>query len=215
MLIVVTGADAVGKSTLTRALRGYLEAQGSSTKQVDKWDIYDFVAYPECCFLKGSSLKTLRSCISAMPVPARTLFLFWTMLMTMREEHLAGADYVFLDSYWYKHAASERSYGASQALIDAAVASLPRPDLVILLDVEPEEAWRRKAANGFADLVPYECGMDPSMTRESFIAHQSKLRNELLGWSTAQGWQVLPADRPVELVQAQALETIAAVGRLP
>lgn len=214
MLVVVTGADAVGKSTLTRALRSHLEAQGSSTKQVDKWHIYDFMAHPECRFLEGSALATLRSCISSMPVPARTLFLFWTMLITMREELLRGASYVFIDSYWYKHAASERAYGASQELIEAAAATLPRPDLVILLDLDPTEAWRRKEAGGFADVVPYECGMDPCMTRESFIAHQSKLRGELLGWARKRGWQVMAADRPVEFLCAQALDlVVAAAGR--
>ncbi|HEX2091050.1 MAG TPA: hypothetical protein VHG28_01565 [Longimicrobiaceae bacterium] len=211
MLIVVTGADAVGKSTLTRALRSRLEAQGSSTRQLDKWQIYDFEAHPECRFLEGVPLGKLRSCISSMPVPARTLFLFWTMLISMREELVGGSEHVFIDSYWYKHAASERVYGASEELIEAAVATLPGPDLVILLDIEPARAWERKEAGGFADVVPYECGMDPEMTRESFIAHQSRLRGELLGWASRFGWRVLAADRPVDSLEEEVLAMVAGV----
>lgn len=213
MLIVVTGADAVGKSTLTRALRNRLEEQGGSTTQVDKWHIYDFEAHPECRFLEGVPLAKLRSCISSMPVPARTLFLFWTMLISMREEQMRGAELVFIDSYWYKHAASERVYGATAELVEAAVATLPAPDLVILLDLEPEAAWRRKEAGGFHDVVPYECGMDPAMTRKSFIAHQGRLRGVLLDWAERFGWQVLDADRPVDSLSRQALDLVAGARR--
>ena len=212
MLIVVTGADAVGKSTLTRALRDRLEERGIGTRQVDKWQIYDFAAHPECAFLEGVPLRRLRTCISSMPVPARTLFLFWTMIITMREEFVSGPDMVFIDSYWYKHAASERVYGASEELIESAVATLPRPDRVILLDIEPEQAWERKAAAGFHDVVPYECGMDPAMTRESFVAHQGRLRAELLGWARRFGWAVLDADVPLADLERQALEVVGTIG---
>jgi thymidylate kinase len=212
VLIVVTGADAVGKSTLTRALRDRLEARGTGTRQVDKWQIYDFQAHPECAFLEGVPLRLLRSSISAMPVPARTLFLFWTMNITMRDEFVGGGDVVFIDSYWYKHAAAERVYGASEELIDAAVATLPVPDLVILLDIEPERAWERKAASGFHDVVPYECGMDAEMTRESFVRHQGRLRAELLGWARRFGWVVLDADAPLQELERRALERVDTAG---
>jgi len=48
---------------------------------------------------------------------------------------------------------------------------LPRADLTFLLDAPLEDLYERKAG----DLVPYECGMDPACSRESFITHQTKI----------------------------------------
>ncbi|XXX81457.1 hypothetical protein WMF30_22120 [Sorangium sp. So ce134] len=192
MLIVITGTDGSGKTTVTTRLSARLRQDGAMTLRRDKWDIYDHASHPSCRFLKGP-LDELRSCISAMPVPARTLFLFWSMHMTMRPELLAGADYTILDSYWYKHAASELIYGAPPELVHALAAPLPEPDAVFLLDIDPRGAWQRKQAKRLEDVVPYECGMSGRLDADSFIAHQSLLRQRLRSFAQDRRWTVLDA----------------------
>lgn len=192
MLIVIAGADGSGKSTVSAIVREKLASLGVVVRRRDKWDVFDREAQPACRFLHGP-LSELRSCISAMPVPARTAFLFWTFHMTMRTEVLAGPGWTLVDSYWYKHAASEIIYGAPPDLVAALGAPLTVPDKVYLLDVPVEEAWRRKASAGFADLVPYECGMSETLSRESFLAHQSRLRRQLLDWAARDAWSVIDA----------------------
>lgn len=184
-----------------------LREGGAVTQRRDKWDIYDRDLHPFCAFLQ-CRLDELRSSISAMPVPARTLFLFWTMHVTMRRDLLDGADYTILDSFWYKHAASELIYGAPPKLVEELARPLPEPDMVFLLDVDPQVTWCRKQARDIDDLVPYECGMSSHLNAESFISHQRKLRDVLSSWAVQRDWHVLdgslPADAVVEMI-AQAV----------
>jgi thymidylate kinase len=199
VLIVVTGTDGSGKTTVTTRLMARLGQDGGVTLRRDKWDIYDHASHPSCRFLKGP-LDELRSCISAMPVPARTLFLFWSMHMTMRPELLAGADYTILDSYWYKHAASELVYGAPPALVQALAAPLTEPDAVFLLDIDPRDAWLRKQARGLDDVVPYECGMSERLDADAFTSHQSLLRERLGSYARERRWTVLDATLRTESI---------------
>lgn len=201
MLIVVTGIDGSGKSTVTNLLLESLRESGALTRRRDKWDVYDRALHPSCKFLHGP-LAELRSCISSMPVPSRTLFLFWTMHLTMRQELLANVDYCILDSFWYKHAASEIIYGSPPELVEALSRPLPEPDDVFFLDVDPQEAWRRKQAMNFEDIVPYECGMAETPDAASFIAHQTRLRKQMMAWARQHRWRVLDGSlSPREIVE--------------
>jgi dTMP kinase len=207
MLITITGSDGCGKSTVTRLITEKLAISGINAARIDKWDIYNLGQHPECRFLQ-QPISELRKCISEMTVPARTLFLFWTMYVTMTKKAYDGFGVTLVDSYWIKHAASEQIYGASKQLINVLSSSLPRPDLVFVLDIAPEVAWERKARNGFADVVPYECGMDPCLKESSFILHQSKLRNLLRRWARDRKWQVMNAMKPPNELVAQIVTTI-------
>jgi dTMP kinase len=209
MIVVIAGCDGAGKSTVTRRLTERLTADGLAISRVDKWDIYDFDRHPECRFLT-TPLPQLRQCISEMSVPARTLFLFWSMHTTMARVSTAGCDVVLIDSYWTKHAASEILYGAPGPLVDALARSLPAADLVFVLDTPPGVAWARKARDGFADVVPYECGMDETRAEASFLAHQTKLRDVLLGWSSDLGWGVVDGTRPPDDVAGEIAGAVLA-----
>src|SRR5712691_7077591 len=98
MLITITGADGSGKSTITRMVKEKLTSSGINAVQIDKWDIYNFEQHPECRFLK-EPLSELRKCISEMSVPARTLFLFWSMYLTMEKTTSDCFDVTVVDSY--------------------------------------------------------------------------------------------------------------------
>jgi dTMP kinase len=211
MLIVIAGTDGAGKSTVTARLLARLKEDGATTRRRDKWDIYDRELHPSCRFLHGP-LDELRSCMASMPVPARTLFLFWTMHMTLRRELLVGADHTILDSYWYKHGASELIYGAPPELVHELARPLPEPDAVYLLDIDPREAWRRKLANNLADVVPYECGMSEQIDADSFIAHQSLLRERLSVWARQRRWEVLDGARSTEDIVDTIVSALRGLG---
>jgi dTMP kinase len=214
VLIVIAGTDGSGKSTVAARLLASLSEGGLTCRRRDKWDIYDRLLHPSCKFLRGP-LDELRSCISSMPVPARTLFLFWTMHMTMRPELLEGADITVVDSYIYKHAASELLYGAPADMVEALSRPMIQPDAVFLLDIDPREAWRRKLSRNLDDVVPYECGMSTQMDAESFCAHQSRLREQLQVWAREKGWHVLDATRsPEDLVETITSRVQCTLGTL-
>src|SRR5947209_7862187 len=109
--ITITGTDGSGKSLVTKQLCERLKLLGKSVERLDKWDVYDLGSHPECRFLK-EPLADLRRCISDMRVPARTLFLFWTLHTAVNNPVRESATVIVLDSYWIKHAASEQLYGA-------------------------------------------------------------------------------------------------------
>lgn len=208
MLIAITGADGSGKSTITRMVSEALAAVGISSMRVDKWDIYNVNEHPECRFLRGP-LSELRQCISEMSVPARTLFLFWSMYLTTDEKALDRFETTVVDSYWIKHAASEQIYGAPETLINIISSFLPVIDLAFVLDLAPQVAWQRKSRTNFRDVVPYECGMDPELTESSFISHQRKLRRLLRRWVKQRGWTLIDATKPPSEIVDEIVATVS------
>lgn len=199
MLISLAGLDGAGKSTLTRRLDGDLRAAGRAVRRIDRWDIVGNPEYPATRFMRPDVPDT-RLCVADMPNPPRFLFLMWSIGMALLAKPPAPAGTVtLLDGYWMKHAASEIVYGLSRPWVEAVVEALPRPDVVVHLALDPEVAWERKAGG---DVVPYECGMDPSCSRETFLAHQHRIRAILDAWAERDGWRVVDASRPVDEVAA-------------
>ena len=214
MMVAIVGCDGAGKTSATRVLTAALAAE-LRVRQVDKWHVLDSERYPAYRFM-SKDLPTLRRCVSDMPEVTRTLFLFWTLHGTLTPEATAGADVVVLDGYWAKHAASEIVYSGRRDLVNALVAIMPRPDRTLLLDVDPEIAYRRRIADLSTPLVPYECGLDPACSKEAFLRHQEATRALLLEWCHELGWVRIDANQePAAVADAvsRAAGAIMAGGR--
>lgn len=202
MLFAVVGTDGAGKSTVTRLAAQALENDGYSVTHVDRWHIVDNPLYPATRFMRPDVPDT-RLCVAEMPNPARFLFLVWSIGMALLGRKTAAGDAGgstgMLDGYWMKHAASEIVYGLDRAWVENVVSALPVPDVTVYLRIEPEAAWERKAG----DVVPYECGMDDSCSRASFLRHQHAIQALLDGWAAERGWLRVDAGRPLPEVVAQ------------
>jgi dTMP kinase len=191
-LVAITGSDGAGKSSVVEALVERLAPRAA--RVIDRWDILRPEIHPQCGFI-GASREELRAQMAQMPVAARSLFLFWTFGM-MLDGQLDTADEIVLsDGYWMKHAAAEVAYGADRAWIEAMGRTLPRPQLTLLLDIDPSVALARKQR-----LVPYECGMDPRATPEAFVRHQAAVRAILLDWAKVEDWVCIDASEPLAKV---------------
>jgi len=193
--LVFTGTDGAGKSTQIGRTIARLAERGLTARRYDKWDAYDRGRFPECRFVR-EPLEDLRRCIAEMEGEARAMFLFWIIATTLKG--LGTCDVDVLDGYWYKHAASELTLGASRRLIGALSAALPPADHVLYLRVDPERALARKP-----EVTRYECGRDPEMSPDSFLRHQHRLRAILDGWAKESGWAVIDANRPPDQVSAE------------
>lgn len=212
MLIAVVGSDGAGKSTVTSRAAERLVGSGHPVRQIDRWHIVDNPAYPVTRFL-SPPVSELRLRVAEMPNPPRFLFLMWSIGMALlgREDAVPPpeGEVRLLDGYWMKHAASEIVYGLDQGWVESVVAGLPRPDLVVYLRLEPEDAWRRKVD----DVVPYECGMDASCSEESFLRHQGRILALLDEWSARHGWTEVDATAPLDaVIDRVAKEAAAARG---
>lgn len=213
MKVAVVGGDGAGKSSATRFLEEQLVKRGLSVHRVDKWDVIRADLFPEYRFMRDD-LPTLRRCVSDMQPVTRTFFLFWTLHGTLQDHVTEGGDIVLLDGYWPKHAASEILYSNCADLVEASVAVMPPADLTVFLDVSPEVAYERRIADKETPLVPYECGLDPRLSRESFLVHQTRSREILARWSDARGWTKIDADREPGAVRQDLLAAIAGLSPL-
>jgi dTMP kinase len=197
MIIAIVGADGAGKSTVTAAARRQLLAAEYPARVLDRWDIVDNPAYPTAEFMREDPWLA-RSCAARMSNPSRALFLMWASAMALTDERRGApeGEITLLDGYWMKHAASEVASGLDRAWIEQLAAGLPQPDLTVYLRCTPELAWERK--NG--QVLPYECGMDLTCSRPSFLAHQRRIHDTLDAWADAFGWVVVDATAPLESV---------------
>jgi dTMP kinase len=215
-VVAVVGGDGAGKSTLSCLLAERLSAAGIPARRVDRWDIVGDPSYPTASCLTPVP-RQARSCAARMSGQPRLLFLLWaaTLALTDHETGFPG-DVVLLDGYWMKHAASEVAYGADPDWVEAVAAGLPAADVVAYLRLDPRVAWRRKEGKP----LPYECGMDLSCRRASFLAHQSAIQGVLDRWAARYGWHVLDAwappavqaDRLAQLVRVRVAEASAHAG---
>ncbi len=97
-----------------------------------------------------------------------------------------------------RYLASSIAYGEAQGLDPAWLRDiqkfLPQPDLTILLDIAPETAVRRKAAN--------------RDRYERDLALLSRVRESYRRQTAQDGWLRLDGDRPRDVVSAEVVSTI-------
>ena len=195
MIVALDGPDGAGKSTQVTHVIGWAHDQGMSVQALGKWQILDTGRVPLARFLRGTSREELRVCIAEMPSPARMMFLAWMNSLAVERAKEATEDLVVLDGYWIKHAASELLLGCDPVLVDAITKAIRPVDLVVYVDVTPEEALRRKDG----DISPYECGADLSCDPGRFLSHQAGMREVMVEWAQTYGWSVIDAGSPATM----------------
>ena len=188
MLIALAGCDGAGKSTQTKELLHRLLSKGYSASMPDKWDVMSHDKFPECRFITGD-LKELKTCIADMEGVSRAMIFFWTLIITLSKENLSRPGHIYLlDGYWMKHAAGEIALGVDRDWIMQTVQLMPVPDVTIYLDIPPKHAAKRKG-----QFTLMECGRIRERSFESFLAHQTRMREQLLQWCNEYNWNMISA----------------------
>jgi dTMP kinase len=204
MLIVITGCDGSGKSTVVRWLTQELSAQGCKVHVVDTWALNQPDRYPECKFL-SNDVREIKQCGTAMRSPERTLFLLWMIAQAASTIRSANPDDIFIaDGYWPKHAASEVESGFPEFLVREVVHLLPQPDLTVLLDIDPQTALHRKCGQ----FTPYECGSVIAPSPQAFLDFQSRIRKRLARWATEDDWVSIDTSNSRHVVCSAILNLI-------
>jgi dTMP kinase len=210
VIAAIVGADGAGKSTVSQAVRGAL---GERARVVDRWDIVGNPEYPVADFIKENSRQVRNRSVRMAP-HSRFLFLVWTSISSVVDWKAPGASQTpdsvtILDGYWMKHAASEIAYGLDQAWVEQVVAGLPGVDAAVYLRSDPETAWSRMGSRA----VPYECGLDLTCAKPSFLRHQQKIHDVLDAWAARSGWLTVDTRQPLDAVVGEVvrgLEDVAA-----
>ncbi|MEU3559686.1 hypothetical protein [Kitasatospora sp. NPDC006786] len=97
---------------------------------------------------------------------------------------------VLVDGWYGKLASRLPGQGWHADEINRLFSRVRRPDHTILLDVDPEVLWERKAGR----LRPAELGMHGTYTalgRASFLDYQQRGLDQLRATATAKGWHVV------------------------
>jgi len=148
----------------------------------------------------------VRACFAEMEGVARPLFVFWMVSATMPRDLSDPSSIYLLDGYWMKYLAAEMAYGCDPEWLKDVVRCFPPADLVLWLDVEPEEALRRKKR-----LSPYECGRDQTAASHAFLGHQRLVRGHLRDLAESMKWQRVSAMAPPQEVFAELCTRVEAL----
>jgi dTMP kinase len=175
MFIVFEGIDGSGKDTQLELLKKTLK--------------FRHFKYPTQKF------SQLRDHLDGkIKLERKGLFLAFLADQANEQEEVAKSELAIADRYVFSTVAYEKgAYTLAEAKKIVIDISLLKPDLVILLDISPEAAQKRKAAQKKLDAY------------ESDLAHLREVRERFLQLAKenfyAKRWVVINADEPVEKVQ--------------
>ena len=199
------GGDACGKSEVLRRL-------GRSGWRPVSYDDPYARDVPVVRRLRSSLFFDAYTHLGRPYSPELAFSLLTPVVWYLRDEAVRHARQgpTLVDSYYFKLLAKGLLTGIADPATAALWRSLPQPEGVVFLDVDPEVAWRR--AGGAAGLNPFEhYGAEP--TRDGFVSYQRDLRAAMLREVGHLDLRVVAADR----ASGQVAEAVrAALGtRLP
>lgn len=191
LLIVFEGLDQSGKETQAARLRERLASAGRTVRALSFPDYDTPIGKEIRAALDGErdfAPDTLQLLYIANRYEYREAIEAW----------LAAGDVVVCDRY----RASSIAYGDAQGLdatwLRDAQRHLPEPSMIVLLDIAPEEAVRRKAH-----------GRDKF---ERDLPLLARVRDSYLRQAAAEGWEVLAGTRSKDAIEADILARLAARG---
>ena len=191
-IVVITGMDATGKSSVIRNL-----SEITSTVS----EIWDLLKTGEA-YLPFQSKSEIDQFLCWLTPNSRLLFLAHALRYSIDSALKSNAEVVLVNAYYFKYFASELALGASPSLVQKLAEEFPSPDLVIRLNVTVNIAVDRKSKYS-----RYECGCADISTREAFVAHQNLVLSQ---WDSfdQNGWHDIDTQRSVEETTDEVLAII-------
>ena len=189
MIISFEGIDASGKETQCKLLAEKLEAKGLKVK---------IITFPDYETPLGSAIKKFLA--DGYKVDDKTAAMLYA---ADRRQHcemmqgLLGQGYILLtDRYKYSNFAFFSNRGVEMGWLVQLDSTIPESDLVILLDLTPEESISRK---------------DDQDKFEGDGEYLAKVRETYLKLAAENQWTVIDGSLPVEQIHSKALEAVEEV----
>lgn len=188
MLIIIEGSDKAGKSTQTQMLSDGLRKDGLMIATM---------SFPDYSTNVGKEIKAFLHGEKEYPIEVRHMLLSanrWEKKAEI-EKMLKENDAVILNRYYQSNLVYGVASGLRLEWLQSLDAGLPKEDVVVVLDVNPEVSINRMQSKG--DVFE----MDDDM-----MGKASKLYRE---FASKYGWILINGDRNKEDVHKEIMQIIA------
>lgn len=194
MFIVLEGIDGAGKTTLARRIA---ELRSDKLTFASRRTVISDSNFVE------PIQKALAAVLWEYPESRDLSSLFWLYLqgawhVLLGETTLKAVPNLIMDGWYYKFIARLIHQGIDAEKINLIYSLVPKPDVVILLDVDPKVAWSRKKYR------ETEAGLHASTQHENpfdaFVAYQQGTFRTLMEFARQADWKIIsvPSDEPEE-----------------
>lgn len=202
-LIVIEGADGVGRSTHTELLQGWLEGHG-------------FAVATTGLTRSALTAKGIEDAKEGHNFDRTTMSLFYATDLADRVENeimpaLRSGFVVLADRYIYTMMARGAARGLDRDWLARLYGFALIPERVFFLRVDPDEIIRRTLRRG-GELDYWEAGRDIGLAPDlysSFRKYQTLLLQEFDGMSPRYGFTTIDASKDVAEVQAALRRELA------
>ncbi|NOQ72536.1 MAG: hypothetical protein GQ574_11070 [Crocinitomix sp.] len=188
-LIVITGIDGAGKTTLIESLSKELP----NSVVANVWQ--SFGANQQLFKSKAHVYEYMRS----LTPNSRVLFLAHAVRYGLEKALESDAETILIDGYYIKYFGPELALGADPQFVQEIIASFQKVDQVICLDLPIEKALQRKG-----EFTDYECGFNPELSPATFLAFQKRVLEQRKHFD-CDNWEYLNAELEVGELLREAL----------
>ncbi|HVB09793.1 MAG TPA: dTMP kinase [Bacillota bacterium] len=205
-LIAFEGMDGSGKSTQSRLLFRWLQAQGAAVAQT-AWNSSPLVAP---AIHRGKSTRSLVPLTFSLVHACDFADRFERIILP----HLEAGHTVVADRYVFTGMARDAARGVDPAWLRQLYDFAPLPHLTFYCAIEPEVAVQR-LLSGRPRIKYYEAGLDvdPQAVdrRRAFVRFQGRIADEYGRMAKEFGFVTLDATRPLAEQQRDVREAVADV----
>ena len=140
------------------------------------------------------SKKDIDKYLCSLSANARIQFLSHALTEALDMGMKSGKEVLLLNGYYYKYFASELVLGASLELVKGLIASFPKPELVIQLELDEKTAAVRKI-----NYSSYECGLKES-SESNFTSFQKEVNKEWSKFDQTNWVKISALNKPEQVV---------------
>lgn len=196
MIIAFEGIDGAGKTTTAELVFRLLESQVPNLRYYMRKSVDFRAPYVQRQMKKLAEVLWPKDIDQQDRDPLGSEF--WALLTA---SWFAATNHTFLtaaakegvhlitDSWYFRMIAKMTAEGLDRAWLHSLFQGVQTPDLVVLLDIEPEVAWRRREHFAVFETGGWQLAEGDEYTR--FCQWQGRVRSELLSMAKALNWFVV------------------------